>query len=306
MSNPTPVARRRPHDERAFTLVELLVVIGIIALLVGILMPALNGARRQARTVACLSNLRQIGSALMMYTTQNQQFLPYGYWDGVTPAGQSFPPAATSTDWSTLLANTVISTNTGMWTYGDYVDKEMPSGEVFTCPDAVRDFPNPSGRVLHYGAHPRLIPRLNDQDLAPPAKPAKPYRVSRIRRSSDIAVIWDAIQCFDGSFNGNAQPVSNGLDQDGYYYTSNIGWRQWNYLLNEGNVNLEAAVFTGNKDYFAGQPVLGARTVADIRWRHGKNDAANVVFADGHAETRKLLLNQGADIKCGNVFIDQR
>jgi prepilin-type processing-associated H-X9-DG protein/prepilin-type N-terminal cleavage/methylation domain-containing protein len=73
-----------------FTLVELLVVIGIIAILIAILLPALNKARKAARTATCLSNIRQLELGASMYWNESKGFSPY-YNGGGTPSSAPGP-----------------------------------------------------------------------------------------------------------------------------------------------------------------------------------------------------------------------
>src|SRR4051812_22078171 len=97
MSVPASLSNRRPCEQyssngvdpmcrkhrRGFTLVELLVVIGIIAVLVGILLPALNKARAQASRVKCAAQLRGLGQAISIYANSNRGKMPAHRYDGL-------------------------------------------------------------------------------------------------------------------------------------------------------------------------------------------------------------------------------
>jgi prepilin-type N-terminal cleavage/methylation domain-containing protein len=71
------------HPHRAFTLVELLVVVGIIAILIAILLPSLKKARDQSYRVKCMANTRELLNATLMYTNDNKGWMPWSTWDNI-------------------------------------------------------------------------------------------------------------------------------------------------------------------------------------------------------------------------------
>ena len=118
---------KRSRD--AFTLVELLVVIAIIALLATLLMPKLSKAKEKAKQIRCASNQRQLATALLMYTHDHEDTIPY--------AVAFFPPVL-ATNWYDLLWPNYISGERR-----NIYDRK-PSQSVWVCPSRVSEIWRPN------------------------------------------------------------------------------------------------------------------------------------------------------------------
>ncbi len=234
------------QHRQAFTLVELLVVIGIIALLISMLLPALNRAREAAKTTTCLSQLRQISITNHLYANEYRGLMPPSYVSPATPDGDRIH---------------------------QFLEKYLPKTvgrTVWVCPNAipvdVNEFP------MTYGANESVHVNAN---AALPVKPPL-CKITKIRRPAEV------IEFLDCSQNSGVWTAGGWLDNTGYPGAPYL--EAPNSYSDPNSANVTKSFMDRSLSLLPGwvdQDKVGNNYHG--RWRHAGGKRINAVFVDGHA-----------------------
>jgi prepilin-type N-terminal cleavage/methylation domain-containing protein/prepilin-type processing-associated H-X9-DG protein len=263
---PNTAIRRTP---KAFTLVELLVVIGIIALLISILLPTLGRARESANTAKCLANLKQIGLASVMYSNQNNGYvLPVGH--RATSANASWEGWPMMLVFSRLLPRPLVSATDG-----------PTPGTVFFCPNgdinSLTDGSTTQVTSVNDARAMRFVAVFSEAAL-PDAQ--------RLRIDS-----WYGINGEDPDLTSSGYP-SDRSGPPTRRITSNVSQGDPARVLPKLTSIRRTAEMV---QIFDGVAFNLKNNPNRISARHNKNTSTNILFYDGHAATvaRKELPDQG-------------
>jgi prepilin-type N-terminal cleavage/methylation domain-containing protein/prepilin-type processing-associated H-X9-DG protein len=286
---------------RGFTLVELLVVIGIIAALIGILLPVLSGVQARGRDLKCQSNLRQIVQAMIGYAAENKGIMPYGFYYDPSVNDAHPDPWNSANHWGPKSGSRFISWASLVGKYmvrrasGDNGFVNFPP--VLKCPEAEMVYPH----VVSYAAN-WVVSVSPFDDLrvgrAPQAQLKPPPQTLLMK---DTALLWDTAIQPDWA---NSVGFLLGADIDAQRFWEGARspqLRYWTVRDIFGNPALAGGQLGQNKPMQItghGWPWLNIDPLADthfpyqgnLRFRHARSTVCNTGFADGsvRAITAKL------------------
>jgi len=302
-TNPT---RPTPRRTFGFTLVELLVVIGIIAVLVGILLPALGRGKANANNVKCMGNLRTIGQALHLYVTQNKGLMPFGFvtQNAMTDGGVTYTGPAT--DWTLLLLGLLNKRGS------DYSEQPQTGiGDaglraIFLCPEAFRESTS-KAFITQYSAHPRLLPDLRGNDYSRSGTALlRSYKMSQIKNAAEKVIIFDASLA---NTTWMAFACANTLDRN--VGSSFVGLQRRPYLVEDRWS--DSPIPISPNDPVGLRPNTGTdahintdapENAANLRFRHSKDTRLNALMLDGHVETFAYNpASKTTDMRRKNIYV---